>query len=100
MCEGEFQSACLTMENRIKRQRVDGECVKPVNNGEFNRWDVEDTVAYLRREGMQEWAQMFRGNQSINNTDQELIHNTNQALIMLDFTLTLFLALLDCGVMC
>ncbi|XP_056305766.1 deoxynucleoside triphosphate triphosphohydrolase SAMHD1 isoform X2 [Danio aesculapii] len=60
MCERELQSACLTMENRIKRQRVDGECVKPINNGEFDHWDVEDTVTYLRGEGLQEWAQMFR----------------------------------------
>lgn len=51
------------MDKRIKRPRKDEECVvdvKPVCDGEFWRWGVDETVAYLRREGLEQWEQKFR----------------------------------------
>ncbi|XP_051516375.1 deoxynucleoside triphosphate triphosphohydrolase SAMHD1 isoform X4 [Myxocyprinus asiaticus] len=51
------------MEKRMKRTREDEECVldaKQVFDGDFRRWDVEETAAYLRREGLSEWEKIFR----------------------------------------
>nr|ATN38606.1 SAMHD1 [Ctenopharyngodon idella] len=51
------------MDKRIKRPREDEESVvnlKQVCDGEFWRWDVDETAAYLRREGLEQWEQKFR----------------------------------------
>lgn len=53
------------MDKRIKRPREDEECVvnlTQVCDGGFWRWTVDETVAYLRREGLEQWEQKFRGN--------------------------------------
>lgn len=34
--------------------------VKRVHDEDFMRWGVNETVAYLRREGLEEWEQVFR----------------------------------------
>ncbi|KAK9953967.1 hypothetical protein ABG768_016079 [Culter alburnus] len=51
------------MDKRIKRPREDEECVvnlTQVCDGGFWRWTVDETVAYLRREGLEQWEQKFR----------------------------------------
>lgn len=53
------------MDTRVKRPREDEECVvnqKQDCDGGFWRWNVDETVAYLRREGLEKWEQKFRGN--------------------------------------
>jgi len=54
----------LVMDKRSKRPREDEECaveVKQVCDGEFWRWDADETVVFLRREGLEQWEQKFRG---------------------------------------
>ncbi|KAL1249427.1 hypothetical protein QQF64_020432 [Cirrhinus molitorella] len=46
------------MERGAKRPRQ--ECEKHVSNGDFRRWKVEETVAYLCRAGLEEWKEKFR----------------------------------------
>ncbi|XP_077081208.1 deoxynucleoside triphosphate triphosphohydrolase SAMHD1 [Siphateles boraxobius] len=53
----------LMMDKRTKRPRADEECVvdgKQVCDGEFWRWDADETVVFLRTEGLEQWEQEFR----------------------------------------
>ncbi|CAM4684060.1 unnamed protein product [Leuciscus chuanchicus] len=53
----------LMMDKRTKRPREEEECVvveKRVCDGEFWHWDADETVVFLRREGLEQWEQAFR----------------------------------------
>ncbi|KAK7131747.1 hypothetical protein R3I93_018343 [Phoxinus phoxinus] len=50
----------LVMDKRTKRPREDEECVVDVCDGEFWRWDADETAVFLRREGLEQWEQEFR----------------------------------------
>lgn len=58
---------CFMMERGTKRPRRDEDCENHVSD--FRRWDVEETVVYLRRAGFGKWEQKFRGTAMINNTN-------------------------------
>lgn len=60
----------LKMDKPMKRPRQDQDekClwdVKRVRDEDFRRWGVDETVAYLQREGLEEWEQVFRGAVSV-----------------------------------
>ncbi|XP_065138497.2 deoxynucleoside triphosphate triphosphohydrolase SAMHD1 [Paramisgurnus dabryanus] len=53
------------MDRTMKRPREDQDeesvwDVKRVHDEDFMRWGVNETVAYLKREGLEEWEQVFR----------------------------------------
>lgn len=57
------------MERGNKRPRNEEDGVLREKQGcdaDFRRWDAAETVSYLRREGLDQWEQMFRGTALIN----------------------------------
>ncbi|XP_055044729.2 deoxynucleoside triphosphate triphosphohydrolase SAMHD1 [Misgurnus anguillicaudatus] len=53
------------MNRPMKRPREDQDeesvwDVKRVHNEDFMRWGVDETIAFLQREGLEEWEQVFR----------------------------------------
>ncbi|TRY75985.1 hypothetical protein DNTS_010892, partial [Danionella cerebrum] len=48
-----FAMDAATKRPRVDAEQADGADAGEIRDGDFQRWNMEDTVAYLRREGLE-----------------------------------------------